>query len=59
MILLYIFIMGCFVTAIVAVGLVFAFAAAGVGSGHTRDATSPQDKAVESTESPSQKVYKL
>ena len=32
MILLYIFIMGCFVTGIVAVGLVFAFAAVGYAS---------------------------
>ena len=35
MILLFIFITGCFVTAIVALGLVFAMAAAGYGSeGH-------------------------
>jgi hypothetical protein len=58
-ILLYIFIMGCFVTGIVAVGLVFAFAAAGFGGGNTQDAAPPQDKAVEPPETPNQKVYKL
>jgi hypothetical protein len=58
-ILLYIFIMGCFVTGIVAVGLVFAFAAAGFGSGNAQDAAPPQGKAVEATETPRQKAYKL
>ena len=59
MILLYIFILGCLVTGIVAVGLVFAFAATGFGGVNARDAASPQNEAIEPSESPNQKLYKL
>ena len=44
MIMLYIFILGCFVSGIVLVGLVFAFAAAGYAAEDQHSAAADQDE---------------
>lgn len=59
MTLLYIFIIGCFVTGIVAVGLVFAFAAAGYGTEEPHHIDGPQEIAPEPAAAPNQDVYRL
>jgi len=58
-ILLYVFIIGCFVLGIVAVGLVFALAAAGYGAEDTEWSALPQEDAAESTAPPNNTVYRL
>ena len=59
MILVYIFIIGCFVTGIVATGLVFAFAAAGYGDEEAEHVFPPQEIIPESAEAPNQETYRL
>ncbi len=54
MILLFIFILGCFVTSIVAVGLLFALAAVGYGDEYKSDGTA---LAAETQEPPRKILY--
>ena len=59
MILLYLFILGCFVTGLVALGLVFALAAAGYGADESQQSPSQEDDARQSAPLPSDTVYRL
>ena len=59
MILVYIFIIGCIVTGIVATGLVFAFAAVSYGDEGAEHVFPPQETTPEPAETPNQETYRL